>query len=118
MNGRAAAWWLARGAPARRAMKFVLGAVAVLGMLLFVSFSMSAHRDISSGTKMRVTVGRPHPWLVLEKLGPAGTNAVSSATQRRAESSVNILSSSFAAGMLATYSIILLRRIGRTERPQ
>jgi hypothetical protein len=99
-------------------MKFVLGCVAVIGLLLFVSFNMRGEGRAGTGNKLRITVGQPHPWLVLETFSPAGTNVVLSATPQRAESSVNILSSSFAAGLLALYSMMFLHRIGRMERPR
>lgn len=118
MNARFLDWWLARGTVTRKLMKFALSIAAIVGALLFLSFNMHGEGSVEKGSKLRITVGQPHPWLVLEKFSPTGTNVVFSATQQRAESSVRIFTSSFAAGMLAPYSMVLLRRIGRIERPK
>lgn len=116
MSTRFQDWWLARGPFARKAMKLLLGCVAVIGLLLFFSFNMRGEGSVAQGNKLRITVGQPTPWMVLGKFTTSGTNVMHSATQHRAESSVSIFTSSFAAGMLAIYSMVLLSRIGRAER--
>lgn len=115
MKQRFEAWWLARGPLARKAMKLILGCIVIIGLLLFLSFNMRGEGSVAHGDKLRITFGQPTPWMVLEKF-TEGTNLVPAATQRRAESSVNILTTSFAAGLLSIYSISLLRRIAIIER--
>lgn len=120
MNSAFAGWWLARGVFVRRLIKLVLALLAFIGVLLFVSFNMTANGSRASGTKMIVTIGQPTPWLVWERITAAGvvTNADGSSTtlSMRAESGVHILTTSFGAGMLAIYSLVLLGRIAGVEK--
>lgn len=120
MNAKFDAWWLARGAMARRMLKFVLGFVAVVGLLLFASFNMSASGKAGSGTKQIVTIGQPGPWLVCERITASGLTAVTNEAVvtmgMTAKSGVKVFSSSFVAGVLAFYSMVLLGRIRRIEK--
>ncbi len=120
MNGTFQNWWLARSAVPRKAMKCVLGCVAVVGLLLFVSFNLRGSGEADKGLKTRITVGQPHPWLVLEQFTPSAMSGVTNSPDMTkgltANSSVTVLSSSFIAGMLSLYSMILLSRIGRIEK--
>lgn len=119
MKTRFDAWWLARGAMARKAMKLVLGLVAVIGVLLFFSFNMSASGKAGSGTKQIVTIGQPGPWLVWERITASGLTAVTNEAGvtmgMTAKSGVKVFSSSFVAGVIAFYSMVLLGRIRRIE---
>ena len=120
MNRKFDTWWLARGALSRKAMKLLLGLVAVIGVLLFFSFKTSASGKAGSGTKQIVTIGQPGPWLVWERITASALTAVSNeagvAMGMTAKSGVKVLSSSFVAGALAFYSMVLLGRIGRIEK--
>lgn len=120
MNDAFAGWWLARGVVVRRLVKFVLGLLAIIGMLLFVSFNMTGKGSAASGTKMILTIGQPEPWLVWERITANGlavsTNGASTTMSMTANSGVHIFSSSFVAGVIALYSIGVLRRASRVEK--
>ncbi len=122
MNGWFQNWWLARGTSARGLGKILLAVIAVVGLLLFTSFNLHGESSVAKGSKTRITVGQPGPWLVWEKLGAPGmtTNAVGrvTSTSQRAESYVSVFTFSFAAGMLAIYSLSLLSRVSRIEKKE
>ena len=122
MSAKFQNWWLARGTATRKLVKFALSLVVIVGALLFLSFNLHGEGSAEKGLKTRITVGQPTPWIQIEKIGPPGvtTNAVGQVTcaSQSATSYVSIFTSSFAAGLLAIYSLDLLFRIRRIEKKE
>jgi hypothetical protein len=114
------AWWLGRGAFARKLMRLVLTIVAVAGLVLLFSFESHTLEVPQKGTKTRITVGWPTPWIVWERAGSPGIvtnpNGSTTVTSMSTESSVDCATSSFLAGLIAVAILGLVYHVRRIEK--